>query len=564
MALRQFRKNSKLITIIITIFFIVSLAMVGYIGHRDNLRNDKLKYAFTINKEKITKLEIERIKDILRQNFRGRVQLDNESIDLLAFDEILNQNLLLDIADQNNINASDSEAKKRLEAEEKRVGKENFRNYLKMNGYTRDSFIKVIVNSIKLERLQEELQKNAVVTNEDIQKYTKLIDNNKVNSTQLESIIKVKKATDELNRLLAEAKKQMKIKDIAPEYQSLVEKVEINDGGFKITNIDLIKAGLQFLPETKGDKEKAINLAKEYYEKKIEMLKYAEKNGITVDKDYPINYLISNTQTELFLMFRDKVAVDDLRLKTYFDANIEKYITPASLIVDIAKLQVKPSDSDKIVSKTKAEKILKELTPINFKEKARVLSEGPSAKNGGELGWFKKGDLVEEFQNAVFKGEIGKVYPTPVETQFGYHLILIEDRKDSENKAKASHILIIPKASEKTIIKKEKEIKELKEKLERKELVFSELKNQDFLVKTELKMGTTGLIPGIGYDMELVKNILKSKIGNIESVKEGSTFYIFEKIEDTKAKKPTFNEVKERVKADYINAEAAKEMEKFN
>ena len=59
--------------------------------------------------------------------------------------------------------------------------------------------------------------------------------------------------------------------------------------------------------------------------------------------------------------------------------------------------------------------------------------------------------MVEPFQKAVFEGEVGKVYPTPVETVFGYHLILIEDRNDKESKAKASHILITPKVSEATI-----------------------------------------------------------------------------------------------------------------
>lgn len=59
--------------------------------------------------------------------------------------------------------------------------------------------------------------------------------------------------------------------------------------------------------------------------------------------------------------------------------------------------------------------------------------------------------MVEPFQKAVFSGEVGKIYPQPVETIFGEHLIYIEDRKDDEERAKASHILIVPKVSEATI-----------------------------------------------------------------------------------------------------------------
>ncbi len=73
--------------------------------------------------------------------------------------------------------------------------------------------------------------------------------------------------------------------------------------------------------------------------------------------------------------------------------------------------------------------IQEELTTTNFDELAKEYSEDPgSALNGGELGWFKKGVMVPEFEEAAFslgKGEISE----PIKTQFGYHLILVEDKK---------------------------------------------------------------------------------------------------------------------------------------
>ena len=64
-----------------------------------------------------------------------------------------------------------------------------------------------------------------------------------------------------------------------------------------------------------------------------------------------------------------------------------------------------------------------------------------------------------------YYGEVGKIYPEPVETIFGQHLIYIEDRKDDEERAKASHILIVPKISEATLNTKKAEIETVKEKL---------------------------------------------------------------------------------------------------
>lgn len=63
----------------------------------------------------------------------------------------------------------------------------------------------------------------------------------------------------------------------------------------------------------------------------------------------------------------------------------------------------------------------------DFAEIAKDYSECPSGRKGGDLGEFKPGMMVKEFDKVVFSGEIGEVYG-PVQTQFGYHLIEILSR----------------------------------------------------------------------------------------------------------------------------------------
>ncbi len=72
----------------------------------------------------------------------------------------------------------------------------------------------------------------------------------------------------------------------------------------------------------------------------------------------------------------------------------------------------------------------------DFKELAKVYSQDPgSAPNGGELGSFTRGQMVEEFETAAFATEINSV-SAPIRSQFGYHLIFVEDKEEAHAPAK--------------------------------------------------------------------------------------------------------------------------------
>jgi peptidyl-prolyl cis-trans isomerase C len=82
-------------------------------------------------------------------------------------------------------------------------------------------------------------------------------------------------------------------------------------------------------------------------------------------------------------------------------------------------------------SEEEANGIIKELEGgADFAELAKSKSKDPSAKeNGGDLGYFVQGQMVPEFSKAAFEMEKGQTSKTPVKTQFGWHVIKVEDKR---------------------------------------------------------------------------------------------------------------------------------------
>ncbi len=86
-----------------------------------------------------------------------------------------------------------------------------------------------------------------------------------------------------------------------------------------------------------------------------------------------------------------------------------------------------------VESEDEAKAIIEELNGgADFAEVAKEKSTGPSGPNGGELGWFSAGMMVEPFQAAVETMEAGAISETPVQTQFGWHVIKLNETRAKE------------------------------------------------------------------------------------------------------------------------------------
>ncbi len=89
-----------------------------------------------------------------------------------------------------------------------------------------------------------------------------------------------------------------------------------------------------------------------------------------------------------------------------------------------------------VKEKAEAEALIKDLDGgADFAELAREKSTGPSGPNGGDLGYFAKGQMVPAFQDVAFALEPGAYTKEPVETQFGWHVIKLEDKRRQEKPA---------------------------------------------------------------------------------------------------------------------------------
>lgn len=151
--------------------------------------------------------------------------------------------------------------------------------------------------------------------------------------------------------------------------------------------------------------------------------KMAVEEKITESKEY--EDMIEKMKVELASHMAatsiiEGVKVEEAEEKAFYEENPDLFEAQAQ--VSAKHILVENEDS--------ANDIAKEIADgLAFEEAAKKYSTCPSKEQGGDLGYFSKGQMVPEFEKAAFEGEIGKVIG-PVQTQFGYHLIRVEDKKE--------------------------------------------------------------------------------------------------------------------------------------
>src|SRR5439155_4900152 len=77
----------------------------------------------------------------------------------------------------------------------------------------------------------------------------------------------------------------------------------------------------------------------------------------------------------------------------------------------------------------------------------QVSADSTTSRNGGDLGWFSRGEMDKAFENTVFSTDVGKI-GGPVRTRFGYHIVKVEEKNGDRVHARHILIRVVPGAAD--------------------------------------------------------------------------------------------------------------------
>lgn len=184
-----------------------------------------------------------------------------------------------------------------------------------------------------------------------------------------------------------------------------------------------------------------------------------------------MNKLTSQMQKKIV----DEVTITPEEVRNFFKGIPQDEIPMFGAEVEVAQIVIKPKVSEeekqKVINKLK--EIRKEvLEGSSFFTKAVLFSEDPgSSSNGGFYKMTRKTPFVKEFKDVAFslaEGEISE----PFETEFGYHIILVEKIKGQE--VELRHILIAPKVTDEALKQAKADVEVIREKIEKGEISFAD------------------------------------------------------------------------------------------
>jgi peptidyl-prolyl cis-trans isomerase C len=177
----------------------------------------------------------------------------------------------------------------------------------------------------------------------------------------------------------------------------------------------------------------------------LDAMKAQLPKGMTMDDIYKKNNLDAKKMREdigmnialnklVMAELGGKVKVTDQEISDFYNKNIDQFKKPEAVHARHILVAVEKGANDKVKAekKAKADDLRKQLVNgADFAALAAKSSDCPSKQNGGDLGFFPRGQMVKSFDDAAFAQQTNAIGPV-VETQFGYHIIQVVERRSAQ------------------------------------------------------------------------------------------------------------------------------------
>lgn len=173
---------------------------------------------------------------------------------------------------------------------------------------------------------------------------------------------------------------------------------------------------------------------------------FLEYNGILNDAELK-EILIKNSKLTSVTEDYIKETLTEKEMKEYYENNIEGDIEAKHILIS-SETEEGATDEEKEnkdkEAKKKAEEIIERIkNGEDFSELAKEFSDDEgSKKNGGSLGYFNTGEMVEEFEKAAYKLQVNEYTTEPVKTTYGYHIIMKTGQKEKPSFKKSKDTII--------------------------------------------------------------------------------------------------------------------------
>lgn len=602
MAIGKYKGLIKKLSAVMTICFGISMLIAAWTFVQNNIVNKpKKEYIAEVNGEKIYKEDFEKelynltnySTNLLAQKKQQLAQMGTDTTNYQGLPEeilkeyliksLIDRKILLTSAKELNIKVSNGDVNKQVEDMQKQAGgKDKFIQYLTANGYNLTTFKEQLKNEMLITKIQEKIQSSLNVSDAELKKvYERYKYQNFSDQTfeeakaQIVEILNSENNSMLMSSYINKGLEKAKIEFNSEEYKKLYEKTKeviAEKEGYKFTKANLNERVIStFFSSQQGYSAELVENIKNNFkltlDKLVEIMKKAKEVGIKSSSEFVGLDELSDYSKKYYNHLIDTYQPTEAAMLEKFNSNRNDYNIKNTIAGYVLGDEYKPSTKDFEIVKKQAEEAMKSITKENFAAKAKELSKDPGSKdNGGSLGETTDlTQLVPEFTAAVKAGKVGEIVG-PVKTEFGYHIIYIQEKDaNNENIAKVSHILLTPTVSEETKQEVIKKLATLKNEINSKKATWDQVSTQEkykYDVKEQFKkLSKSDFIPGIGTDTELTEKLFAAKVGDIIEYNTNFGAFLLTKTSEIPYKEVTFEEVKERIRLEFAIEHANKELE---